>query len=153
MVTTQDTNPRILGCKHLLLNIGIVENENCGMCNTNSETLLHLFCTCEKVKTLWNDLKLWIENRVRINITWDNKLIILGYLLKDKKAVPFNTLILTTKSYIFWCARKKINPNVMECQSRIKATFNEQKEVARLNNKLDNFLNKWENWLILFNQD
>ena len=112
-----------------------------------------MFCTCEKSHQLWQDLKIWLENTLRINIVWDQKTIILGYMLRDKKANPINTVILITKSYLFWCSRKNKDPNILELLSRIKSCIFEQQESAAIPNKKEQFLKTWENWITIFNNE
>ncbi len=134
---------RILGCKYLLHKMHITPTPNCNLCELQPETLIHLFCKCTKITHLWKNLTDWIRNRTNHNIAFTSNTIILGYLLNDNIKIPINTIILVTKSYIFWCSRNKKKPNIQDLQLRIKELYNTHKTVAMLNSKQDRFDKNW----------
>ena len=96
--------------------MNIVDNDNCNICCQYSETLHHLFITCNPIKQLWRDLEKWIKTKINSTITFEPSTIILGYLNNDNRSIPLNTIILITKSYIFWCSRKKTNLIYLVCK-------------------------------------
>ena len=73
-------------------------------------------------------------------------MIILGYYEKDENYIPLNSIILITKSYIFWSSRNKIQTNINTLKVRIKDTYLDQKFIHTKNGKEDNFLSKWNYW-------
>ena len=46
---------RILGTNSFLNRIGILESGLCTFCNEQSETILHLFWTCNRVSAIWEN--------------------------------------------------------------------------------------------------
>ena len=94
---------------------------------------------------------MWIKTKINSTITFEPSTIILGYLNNDNRSIPLNTIILITKSYIFWCSRKKNKPNIFSLQKRIQETYNNQNMVARLNNKYDQFQKSWKAFEKLIN--
>ena len=71
---------RTLGCNYMIHKIKISNTPLCRICNLETETLFHLFCKCQAVTNLWQDLNVWIQNKINQNIDLDSKTIILGYL-------------------------------------------------------------------------
>ena len=52
--------------------------------------------------------------------------IILGYLHRDNQYIPVNTLIATTKYYIFKSAINKSVPNITGLKNKLKRKYKEQ---------------------------
>lgn len=141
---------RILGCRHLLLRIKITTDENCTFCVNNAETLIHLFCDCQIVRNLWQSLLTWINSILNTNLTLSNFDIIFGYQLRNNHQIPFNSIIMSTKSYIFWCSRKNRKPNIINLQIRLNKMYTEQRLLALNNEQIVDFNKKWIKWSMLF---
>ena len=138
---------RILGIKTKLLKMKIKADSICRLCNLHDETILHLFVQCPKITAVWPNLTTWIQNKINIPISFTPTLIILGYLDNSNYSKPLNTIILTSKSYIFWCCKNQVNPNPMELQKRIEQCYKEQI------NELKGMQEKFEkNWILWKNQ-
>ena len=135
---------RIIGCKYLLFKMSISETDRCNLCDSMSQTIIHIFAECVVSQTLWNNISAWILNKTNYNIIFDTKTIILGYLINNNISTSINTIILVTKSYIFWCSRRDIKPCIYQLQIRIKDTYETQKAIACLNNKEELFDQKWK---------
>ena len=141
---------RILGVKKLLYGMRISQDDNCRLCNDEKETIIHLFCRCPIVQSLWENLSNWILNKLEIRIDIDNPTQILGCFQMNFNHIPLNSLILVTKSYIFWCAKKSRNPDIFGLQKRIKQMYYEQKAIASKNFTQDKFQKQWNHWASLF---
>ena len=61
---------RILGVGVLLNKMAITQTNLCRICNSEPETLLHLFVNCKQVKNLWTSLEKWIYTNVRIKLSF-----------------------------------------------------------------------------------
>ena len=118
----------------------------CRICNLENETLFHLLCKCHAVTNLWQDLKVWIKNKINQNIDFDSKTIILGYLNTDNKSVPLNTIIMSTKYYIFSCAHTQTRININDAIHRSKEHYLEQSHIASKVFKTDEFKKIWASW-------
>ena len=141
---------RILGTQYLMCKMRIVNDPSCRLCNDNVETLKHLFCECQYVHTLWENIQLWIKTKTGIEITLNNSNIILGYINQDETNKPLNMVLLRTKSYIFWCARQRKIPNIIDLQRNIKKTYDEQISLFTINQKIEKFNKIWVVWKNLF---
>ena len=138
---------RILGTREQLYLFKISESPNCRLCNNQSETLIHMFVECEPVKHLWMNVQSVIKENTGIEIPIDKNTIILGYMLNDASHKSINTIILTTKCYIFQCFRKAYNPNLNTVLKYIKKVYNEQICLAKINDYIRKFEKQWQKML------
>ena len=98
---------RILGTNKLLYQIGRSKDNVCRICKSDTETLVHLFVTCETVRPLWTDLNNWVGHSLNKQLSQAPLEILLGYIMTDNLFLPINTIIFATKYYIFTCAVKQ----------------------------------------------
>ena len=73
---------RILGTNSFLNRIGILESGLCTFCNEQSETILHLFWTCNRVSAIWENAIIWMRNELHIDIEFNCIDIIFGKVPK-----------------------------------------------------------------------
>ena len=98
---------------------------------------------CPQTVNIWEQLDLWIQNKVgyKLNLNCQDK--ILGYLKFDSNYVPINIIILVTKSYIFLKARNSQSLLFQELQANIENTYDEQKLVSQMDFKNEKFATSW----------
>ena len=62
---------RAIALNDFLFKIKRKESPNCTLCNKKEETMVHLFCDCEKVAPIWHDLLITISQKCNsiINVT------------------------------------------------------------------------------------
>ena len=101
-------------------------------------------------KNLLTNVTNWISANLNITIYLDKATMILGYLHKNNYQVPLNTILLTTKSFIFQCSRKNNEPDINTLIERINKTYIEQQKIAILNQSLNQFNKVWSVWKNLF---
>ena len=108
--TVRDTNliwtqykilNRILGTNERLYKMKIKNNGLCRLCNTSTETFMHLFCSCPKSTAFINTVVLWINTVVKLQISTSPTDIIFGYLNRDTDFIPKNIILMLLKYYIF----------------------------------------------------
>ena len=76
---------------------GLKDNDKCSFCTQEPETLSHLFCTCEKVKDLWDRFKEYVNVKFDSNIIdLEPKNIILNTIC-SKRSHVINFLCLVVK--------------------------------------------------------
>ena len=49
---------RILGVKYLRKKMGLTASDICSLCRKDTETFLHLFCSCESSSKMWREISL-----------------------------------------------------------------------------------------------
>ena len=137
---------RCIGVKKLLKQMNIVENSSCRLCQSEEETIQHLFADCEHTKQIWKNLQIWIRSILKINIQLTNYTIIMGYQYQDQNFVPINTVIMKTKYYIFCCAKLGQSLNFKCLEYELKKMYKEREVMSRINSKQKYFQNVWGNW-------
>ena len=45
-----------------------MENDLCAFCKKDSETVLHLFCSCIHVRKFWDDISSWMNHHFKCDI-------------------------------------------------------------------------------------
>ena len=123
----------ILGTKDYLKKLKIDMNNACSFCGMYDENLEHLFCKCREVTQLWDNIQQWINNKLGENLVLTNLMKLHGYLQNDQKFWPLNLILMITRKYIFWCAKKTYKLNIYFLQNEIKNLF------GRRNIKPDKF--------------
>ena len=72
-------------------------NNLCYFCNTEEETLTHLFCKCNIVKNIWNRLIVWFFDKTGIHLHLDDKEKVFGLYSTTFLNELLNTLLIITK--------------------------------------------------------
>ena len=82
-----------------LFKIGRKDSPLCSFCSKSPETMLHVFCECEKVRPIWDELLQLINDNLHADYTLDNFDLMFG--VSDDSLVTF--LILCCKFYVYRC--------------------------------------------------
>ena len=141
---------RILGTKYRLEKFNISQSDVCSLCTEHPETIDHLFCFCTKVTPIWDNIQIWIKNKLNINIRLTEVMKSLGYCIKDENFWPMNFILMITRRYIFWCSRKGFMLDTYSLQRQIKKVFLEQKTLYQINFNSEVFNRRWTLWEHLF---
>ena len=121
----------------------IKPSDLCMYCKLTQETYLHLFCKCEYVlQKIWYPLKRWLDYFCFIPITIEPYEIIFNEY-KGEFDELVNTIILTTKYFIY--SRKCMNENLhfQELMSVIAQTKQIEKLAAKRTKTYDKYEKKW----------
>ena len=141
---------RILGTQRMMFNMKITGSDLCQLCNSYSETIMHLFVNCIHVVELWRDLRKWLKTAINIGYTFTTNDRILGYLLTSNFSSPINVIIMVTKKYIFSCAHTNVTPNIQQLNQKLTAIYEEEHLAYKDIDKKHIFLKNWEKMLMLF---
>ena len=79
---------RILGTKYRLKKFNLSQSDVCSLCTEHPETIEHLFCFCTETTQIWDNIRLWIKNKLNINIRLTEVMKFLGYCIKDENFWP-----------------------------------------------------------------
>ena len=134
---------QILGTNKLLYQIGKSKDNACRICNSATETIIHLFTTCEIVRQLWRDLNHWLDLVLNKHLNLAPLEILLGHLNNDNNFLPVNSLILATKYYIFICAVNSKMPSFNELCIKSKTCYREQLLLSTDTSKEEEFKKNW----------
>ena len=130
---------KAIALNDFLFKIKRKNSPNCSLCDKKEETMVHLFCECEKVTPVWQNLLVIIsrENRSAINVTNFNKL----FGICGDKFISF--LFLLLKYHIYMCKFKNNLPNFSAFKSFVKTQKEIEYYLAKKKNKLPAHFKKW----------
>ena len=118
-------------------------SEYCSFCNQCKETVLHIFCECQKVKKLWHALEKWCEYYYKIDVKFDQSTIILNnYKGKEKKMI--NNIILCLKQSIYSTKCKQESLNFTNFVAYLDYWYQIEKTGAYISATVNKFNKKWK---------
>lgn len=135
---------RAICTNKFLHKIGRIDSALCSLCKKYDESLVHLFCECDEVINLWDNLYLFIESKTGDFVAFSNFQKLFGVTSSDfvhKNA--FNFLILCFKFYIHRCKFQQISPNFQAFMSFVRLKFNTEYKIAEGKGKLGNHFKKF----------
>ena len=106
----------------------------------NQKNIFHLFLLCPKVRTFWNELKVWLYTYANIEISLENKNILFSYTGKKKLE---NYIHVLAKYYIYQNKFISRNNSIQALVSLLKKKMLSERYIAFLNNRLSKFFQKW----------
>ena len=121
----------------------------CTFCNKESETIQHLFWSCEMVNKFWKDLASMINKRcVNVyNFSFSEKLVLFGqseFIYTDEVC---NLIILIAKYFIYRSKVQNISPNL---KNFINTLFKRYEAEKLITHNSQDFKNRWNQYLNLF---
>ena len=142
-------NNKILVTKSFLHRINLIDNNTCSLCTEYPETIKHLFFECEKVKQFWNLFKEWLNDVTNIEVDINNeKMLILSW---HKKNSLLNYLLVVAKYYIYKSKFVQGSISILGFKAILKKKFEEEKYIAKINDKYTKFLGKWSSLYTVLN--
>ena len=135
---------RAICTNKFLHKIGRIDSPLCGFCNNFEESLVHLFCDCDKTKCLWNSLTQFIESKTGVDITISNYQKMFGIDVYDSEHQKvINFLILCMKFYIHRCKFQKTCPSFQAFMNFVRMKLNLEYKIAEGKGKLGKHLKKF----------
>ena len=142
-------NNKILVTKSFLHRINLIDNNTCSLCMEYPETIKHLFFECEKVKQFWNLFKEWLNDVTNIEVDINNeKMLILSW---HKKNSLLNYLLVVAKYYIYKTKFVQESISILGFKAILKKKFEEEKYIAKINDKYAKFIGKWSSLYTVLN--
>ena len=124
---------------NFLFKINRKDSPNCDFCQNSPETIKHIFCNCEYVTPIWENLVKIIQNKFDVDFTLSNFEKIFG-VYKDNF---LSYLILCVKYYIYICKFQDKKPNFINCIIFIKSKRDSEYVIAQRRGKLSAHFKKW----------
>ena len=133
---------RILPTNKQLLKQGIVSSSLCTFCNSNIESLEHLFWECIEVQPLWNSLNNFIAAR-SINLKIKKQEVMFGILTNNEHVNICNFLIILAKYYIFASKYRNNKPNFNAYKEYLRLRIKIEEQIALNNDRHNAHQMKW----------
>ena len=130
---------RAIALNDFLFKIKRKNSSNCSLCDKTEETPVHLFCECEKVVPIWQDLCDIILRNCDPNISITNFEKLFG--ICSDKFVSY--LFLLLKYHIYTCKFNNNLPNFVSFKSFVKKQKELEYVLAKKRNRLPSHFKKW----------
>ena len=92
----------------------------------------------------WGNIEQWIYNKSNI----DTLRAIFGIPHTSKINIPVNYLLIVTRHYIYSCKLSNKKLSITGWQNYVKQYIQVEKMIAIKNDKVRQFNNYWEKWLL-----
>ena len=89
------------------------KKRKCTYCDAEKETLLHRFCTCVKVASLWENVSSWIESKLKCELVLKPFNMLFGVECNHRFYTIIKCLPLHARFLILWCKTAKNMPNII----------------------------------------
>ena len=120
----------------------IVDSPLCAFCNSENESLEHLFL-CKASEVFWKEVLSWlaIHKNELLNVSLTD--VLFGKFDIDKDFMVVNHVLLLGKYFIYRCKLDNIKPSLAVFKAKLKATLNLEFYIARKKGTLAQHYRKW----------
>jgi len=115
------------------------DSPDCVFCNKMPETITHVFCECEIIKPLWEDMVKIIRDKD--NIDFDITIFDKMFGVPDDMFLTY--LFLSVKYYIYVCKFQNKTPTCIGLWAYVKTNRETEYFIAKKKNKLSCHFRKW----------
>ena len=103
-----------------------------------------MFCDCDKIRPLWDNLSTFIDKKCGENLDFTNFQKMFGLdLLSSEHNRGINFLILYLKFYIYRCRFQQCNPNFQAFLKLMQIKLKTEYKIAERKGKLGQHLKKF----------
>ena len=129
----------------------MIDDPKCTFCKIETETLIHLFCECQCIQSLWAEVSDKMEKSIfEYQMPLTNQIKIFGFYkhLSNPDYLVWSHISILLKYYIHMSRLDKKVPYIGVFKKRIKYVENLEYRIAKKNGKLIKHFRKWEPYLI-----
>ena len=106
----------------------------CSICNTEEETVVHIFYSCVFAKNLWNNFKKLLENVLHLPDLTPQSAIFVFFDIDPSVYLITNHLLLIFKFHVYNARSiKKVNIDILK--RKIKKVQETEKNISQTNEK------------------
>ena len=125
----------------MLLKFKVVDKEECSCCQSYPESIIHLFCECQPSLLVWSQLQCWILQKTGIKLNFTRENILFGFRGSNNNAL--NCILIKVKQTLYNSRQFAKPPSFAKCKSSITQYYLQEKYIAQINCRLDQFDKKW----------
>ena len=140
---------RIIPTNKFLTKCGLKECSLCEFCQSDIETIDHLFWECAYIQELWTKLQYFLK-QVNIEIKLNKEMAFFGIIDKKVYSDVLNFILILIKTFIFNMKIKKCIPNFNIFLNYLKIKIQTEAEIALSKNKLEKHNQKWIHFVRYF---
>ena len=127
----------ILYFNNRLYKFGYVESPMCSLCNSETETMTHLFCHCSKTDQMWNSLTSWYKGCLTLPVLEPSTAILGFFDFRDEKSKLINHILILFKFFLYANRNIKHAVNFHALKLFISSVQKIEQKIAFNGNKLD----------------
>ena len=128
--------------KEHLLKFGFVANNLCSFCQQDTESYIHVFLNCVKVKQMWQEAIQHFDLLEIKDLEWTD---IFQCIAGNSIRIKFvNTIIIYLKYIVFQARKKCAVPTMVQIDKLVFEYMEEEKKLAIKRGELGMHLLKWE---------
>ena len=129
--------------------MGLSDTTHCTFCNTEVETIEHLFLGCLVTRRIWQEVLLWFNETTGNNLVLSDADIIMGVRLKNAELI--NNIIHITKQFIYSRKCQKIRYlHIDALRRKVWFTFKAELYMSEENKSCDKCELKWGDFFHLW---
>jgi hypothetical protein len=137
----------ILPTNSLLKKMKVKDNDLCNFCNSQKDSLIHIYSECDKLKDFWSHVNGFLDAILKDDsqdLVLDNSTIVLGYCETENWSTLINFIILFAKHYIHCCYWTSKQPTFDLFFTKLKYHHSIELDIAMANNNLDKHIKKYQ---------
>ena len=142
-------NTRLLATNSFLFKISISNSDLCIFCSIEKETILHLFCQCDKVLPLWDSFVNFINLGFEGNFRLNDHIRLFGITNNIGSNTGINKLLIWFRYFIYRGKQNKHVPHFNMFLNEIRCILIAEHYNAMIYDKLDLFLKTWDQVLTI----
>ena len=123
----------IIATNEYLVRVKISNKNICNLCEQAEQTICHLFSECNPVQSFWNQIREWIKSKIGITVTLTKVMKILGDCVMDEILRLLKFILLLSRMYILWSAKKELQLNIYFFQKECFKIYQEQRSLYHIN--------------------
>ena len=122
----------------------MTDDDRCNICKNEQETLEHTFINCPFTKILWNDIELFLTQKLNHTLKLNVAEKLFG-VLDGSKAL--NHILTLTRKHIYFCKQRERKPDIHDLKGYIAQIIRLEKYNAKITQSFNIFENKWKDFL------
>ena len=120
----------ILYLNNRLYKFGYIKSPQCSLCNSETETMIHLFCRCSKTLQLRRSLSNWCEECLTLPMLEPSTAILGFWNINDKESKLINHILMLFKYLIYANRNIKHAANIHALKLFISSVKNIEQKIA-----------------------
>ena len=136
---------RIIPTNVVLKEMGVKECHDCRFCESEKDSIVHLFWRCPWINNFWKKLENLLKEKCETakNVRLTENIVLFGSDANFVSDVTFDLIILLAKQYIFHCKIAQSKPLLSVFQKQLKCRYDVDKYIALTNFEQGKFFLNW----------
>ena len=133
----------ILPTRVSLLRAGLVDDDTCPFCNSEKQSLAHMFYNCRESSLFWEQFTQWWRQKSHEEVTLSESAILFGWLQNTSNERVLNYILLLAKYHIFATSICDDRLSFDRFLIRLKSKLEVLRKVAIANKSLNKYNATW----------